>query len=148
VADRSNASVDIFSSATNTFVGRIGGTLHLFSGQTASNATSGPDGVVVVNLPGQHQLWAGNGNSTLLGFDLPSGTQFTTITTGPTTDLRVDEMAFAPTTKTLLAANNAAPTPFLTLVDTTTNAILKKIPFDGTNGTPNAIRGRHRAVRL
>jgi hypothetical protein len=58
VADRSNASVDIFSSASNTFVGRIGGTGQLFSGQTQSNATSGPDGVVVVNLPGQHQVWA------------------------------------------------------------------------------------------
>jgi hypothetical protein len=37
VADRSNASVDIFSAITDTFVGRIGGTGHLFSGQQASN---------------------------------------------------------------------------------------------------------------
>jgi len=60
VADRSNASVDIFSAITNTFVGRIGGSGGLFTGQTATTSTSGPDGVVVV--PGQ-QVWAGNGNS-------------------------------------------------------------------------------------
>ena len=68
VADRSNASVDIFSAQTNTFVGRIGGTanLNLFSGQQATTSTSGPDGVVVINMPGQHQVYAGNGNSTVL----------------------------------------------------------------------------------
>jgi WD40 repeat protein len=141
VADRSNASVDIFSSATNSFVDRIGGSGHLFSGQTASNDTSGPDGVVVVNIPGQHQVWAGNGDSTLKGFDLPSHTQFANIATGTPSDNRVDEMAFDPNTKVLVAANNAAATPFLTLVDTTNNGIIKKIPFDGTNKTPVATGG-------
>ena len=33
VADRSNASVDIFSAATNSFVGRIGGTGQVLGGQ-------------------------------------------------------------------------------------------------------------------
>jgi WD40 repeat protein len=144
VADRSNASVDIFSSASNTFVGRIGGSGQLpplFSGQQASNATSGPDGVVVVNLPGQHQVWAGNGDSTLKGFNIPSNTLFATIPTGTPSQNRVDEMAFDPNTKVLVAANNAAPVPFITLVNTTTNAIIKQVPFDGTNSTPNAIAG-------
>src|SRR5206468_9439110 len=67
VADRSNAAVDIFSAQTNTFVGRIGGSGNLFTGQQATTSISGPDGVVVVNLPGQHQVYAGNGNSTVLG---------------------------------------------------------------------------------
>src|ERR1035437_4974044 len=40
VADRSNAAVDIFSAINNSFVGRIGGTGNLFSGQTSSNNTS------------------------------------------------------------------------------------------------------------
>jgi len=59
VADRSNAAVDVFSAITNSYVGRIGGSAQLFSGQTASNDTSGPDGVQVINLPGQHQVYAG-----------------------------------------------------------------------------------------
>lgn len=141
VADRSNASIDIFSSATNSYVGRIGGSGQLFSGQQASNATSGPDGVVVINLPGQHQVWAGNGDSTLKGFNLPAGTQIANIPTGLASDNRVDEMAFDPNTKRIMAANNAAPVPFVTLVDTTSNTIVNKIAFDGTNGTPDATAG-------
>src|SRR5215471_4068421 len=51
LADRTNASVDVFSAATNMFVGRIG----MFQGiqptppmAPANNAISGPDGVLVV----------------------------------------------------------------------------------------------------
>ena len=32
VSDRSNASIDVFSSAPNSYVGRIGGAGHLFAG--------------------------------------------------------------------------------------------------------------------
>ena len=148
VADRSNASIDIFSSITDTFVGRIGGTGMLFSGQTGTdNSTSGPDGVVAIDIPGQHQVWAGNGDSTLKAFSLPSGTQLYNIATGPSSDDRVDEMAFDPATKTIMAANNAAsPFPFATLVNTTTGAVIKKITFDGTGGTPVATGGLEQSV--
>lgn len=142
VADRSNASIDIFSALTDSFVGRIGGSGHLFSGQQSSNETSGPDGVVAINIPGQHQVWAGNGDSTLKGFNLPGGSQIFNIATGPATDNRVDEMAFDPVTKTIMASNNAAsPYPFASLVNTTTGAIVKQITFDGTGGTPMATNG-------
>jgi hypothetical protein len=150
VADRSNASVDIFSAATNTFIGRIGGSGHLFSGQTSSNDTSGPDGVQVVNLPAtgmspaQHQVYAGNGNSTLLGFNIVSATTnipLPVLATGTPDQNRVDEMAFDPITRHLLVANNAAPVPFATLIDTKTNSIITKIPFNGTNGAPVAGNG-------
>jgi hypothetical protein len=142
VSDRSNASIDIFSALTDSFVGRIGGSGHVFVGQQASNATSGPDGLVVINSGGQHEVWAGNGDSTLKGFSLPSGTQLFNIPTGPSSDDRVDEMAYDPVTKTIMAANNAAsPFPFATLVNTTTGAIIKQITFNGTGGTPAATNG-------
>jgi hypothetical protein len=145
VADRSNAAVDIFSAINNSFVGRIGGTGNLFSGQTSSNNTSGPDGVQVVNLLGQHQVYAGNGPSTLLGFNILAPTnnpQFLTLPTGTPNQNRVDEMSFDPNTRHLLVANNAAPgAPFATLIDTKTNSIIAKITFDGTNGTPVASNG-------
>src|SRR5213592_1486670 len=78
LADRSNASVDIFSAQTNSFVGRVGGTGNLFVGiqpkpvnpATINNDISGPDGVVVANFGGAKQLWAGDGPSLLKGFDL------------------------------------------------------------------------------
>jgi len=156
LADRSNASIDIFSAKTNTFVGRIGGSGQLFVGiqppppAAANNDISGPDGVVVVNLPGQHQLWAGDGNSTLKGFNLDNSNAAlpgTPITTGAAaTDKRVDEMAFDPKDQRLLVANNAADPPFATLINTTNNTIATKIPFDGSNNTPIATNGIEQAV--
>ena len=156
LADRSNASVDIFSAKTNTFVGRIGGSGHLFVGQQASNDTSGPDGVVVANFGTSKQLWAGDGPSLLKGFDLntPGFPQLanTPINTGANPPTRVDEMAFDPRDKLLLVANNAADPPFATLVDTTTNSIVPKgkITFDGTNAdghnAPKATNGIEQSV--
>jgi hypothetical protein len=176
LADRSNAAIDIFSAKTNALVGRIGGTGHLFvgiqppppSGQPANNDISGPDGVVVVNLPGQHQVWAGDGFSTLKGFDLNNSNAAipnTPIATGnppnpipiplpimPQTNLgdkRVDEMAFDPKDNRLLVVNNAADIPFATLIDTSDKSnpkILTKVVFDGTKGTPNATGGAEQPV--
>ena len=138
VADRSNASVDIFSAATNTFVGRIGGTGHLFTGQQASNDVSGPDGVVL----GDGKVWAGNGNSTLLSFNIPSNTAaFPPIATGPASANRVDELAFNPANHQILAANNAAAQPFVSYVDTNTGTVTNQVVFNGANGTPNATDG-------
>jgi hypothetical protein len=154
LGDRSNAAVDIFSAATNSFVGRFGGSGGLFSGiqppppAPPNNDISGPNGVLVVNQSGQHVLWAGNGDSTLKAFNLdaPGNPQIANIATGTPADKRVDEMAFAPGFNRLAVANNAADTPFLTLVNTATNTIAQKIVFDGTDGTPNATNGIEQAV--
>src|SRR5260370_24535488 len=59
IADRSNASVDIFSGSSLTFLGRAIG----FSGQTGVNNTSGADGVLTVTSGGVTTLFAGDGNS-------------------------------------------------------------------------------------
>jgi len=111
-------------------------------------------------------VWAGNGDSTLKGFDLTSPNLLcltplcsppprsalaqlsgTPIVTAPTSANRVDEMAFDPKDHLLLAVNNAAsPSPFATLVDTSNNSIVKKIVFDGTNNTPNATGGAEQPV--
>ncbi len=164
VADRSNAAVDVFSAATNTFVNRVGGTIpgdgQLFTGQKPSNDVSGPDGVLVARFslggtPQNPQLWAGNGDSTLKGFDLTSANLFipnsaaaqlsgTPINTGGTA--RVDEMAFDPRDHLLAVSNNADTPPFLTIVDASTHAIVKKVPFDGSGGAPNATNGLEQSV--
>jgi hypothetical protein len=148
VADRSNASVDLFSGATDKMVGRVGGSGQLFVGQVSSNAKSGPDGVVIGN---PNQLWAGDGNSTLKAFSItPSPFSYSPIS--PTTNLgssgintggssRVDEMAFDPADHIVAAANNADSPPFVTLVNANTSAIIKQIKFDGTGGTPSGVTG-------
>jgi hypothetical protein len=153
LGDRSNAAVDIFSAATNSFVGRVGGSGGLFSGiqpnlQMPNNDISGPNGVLVVNQPNDHVLYVGNGDSTLKAFNLAvaGNPQIANIATGPATDKRVDEMSFAPSLQRLVVANNAADKPFLTVVDTNNNSIVTKIVFDGTNGTPNATNGLEQSV--
>jgi WD40 repeat protein len=116
VADRSNASVDIFSGASFTFVGRATG----FTGQGATTSVSGADGVLTVTVGGKTTLYAGDGNSTLKVFDAtnpvaPSLLQ--TISTSGT--FRVDEMAYSPLTHQVLVANNADAPAFGTLFATT-----------------------------
>ena len=65
IADRSNASVDIFSGSSLTFLGRATG----FTGQQANNITSGADGVLTVTSGGVTTLYAGDGDSTLKVFN-------------------------------------------------------------------------------
>src|SRR4051794_12605304 len=115
IADRSNASVDIFSGSSLTFLGRATG----FTGQTGNNNTSGADGVLTVTSGGITTLYAGDGNSTLKVFNAtnPAAPSLvTSISTGGTT--RVDEMAFSPLTGQVLAANNAQTPAFGNLFST------------------------------
>jgi hypothetical protein len=108
IADRSNASVDIFSGSSLTFLGRAIAPPPGFSGQQATTSTSGPDGVLTVTSAGVTTLYAGDGNSTLKVFDAtnPAAPVFLqSISTGGAT--RVDEMAYSPSSHQVLAANNA-----------------------------------------
>src|ERR1700736_3615187 len=65
IADRSNASVDIFSGSSLTFLGRATG----FTGQAATTSTSGGDGVLTVTSAGTTTLYAGDGLSNLRVFN-------------------------------------------------------------------------------
>jgi hypothetical protein len=116
IADRSNASVDIFSGSSNTFLGRATG----FTGQQATTSVSGADGVLTVTSGGITTLYAGDGNSTLKVFNAtnPAAPVFQqSISTGGTT--RVDEMAYSPLTHQVLAANNAETPAYGNLFATT-----------------------------
>jgi hypothetical protein len=116
VADRSNASVDIFSGSSLTFLGRATG----FTGQQATTSISGADGVLTVTSGGITTLYAGDGNSTLKVFNATNPTApslLQTISTGGAT--RVDEMAFSPLTQQVLAANNAETPAYGNLFSTT-----------------------------
>jgi hypothetical protein len=115
IADRSNASVDIYSGSSLTFLGRADG----FTGQTGNNNTSGADGVLTVTSNGITTLYAGDGSSTLRVYNAtnPAAPVFQqSISTGGTT--RVDEMAYSPLTQQVLAANNAESPAFASLFST------------------------------
>ncbi len=145
IADRSNAAVNVFSAATNTYVTRIGG----FVGAAATTSRSGPDGVLVVNGGGLHQLWAGDGNSTLQGFSIGANHTYTPLPGSPLAtggSLRVDELAYNPTNQRLLVTNNADSPPFSTLVNAATNTLGPRTAFNGVAGVAppayNAITGK------
>jgi DNA-binding beta-propeller fold protein YncE len=107
-----------------------------FVGATGNNDTSGPDGVMTVS---HHEVWAGDGNSTVKVIDLFSQQVTHTISTGGTN--RADEMCLDPRHHLVLVANNADSPPFASLISTTSYTVVKKIPFDGTNGAPNSNNG-------
>jgi hypothetical protein len=137
LADRSNAGVDEFDAATHVFLRRFGG----FVGQKFSDAAqtvadndhSGPDGVVAIRK--RHQVWAGDGDSTVKVIDLRKGAVIDAISTGGTA--RADEMAFDPKDELLLAVNNAEDPPFATLIAVKPpRKALARITFDATLGKP------------
>jgi hypothetical protein len=171
IADRSNASVDVFSAKTDTFVGRIGGgtgvggsPAPLFVGFSGATATSGPNGVVIGDSggpSGTHNLYAGNGNSTLVGLNIggitlgnpttpnPPALPNMPLNTGGT--MRVDEMSFGrldANTSRVLAANNAEAVPFVTLVNTSSNTdtVITKLLANGAAGQLPAANGIEQSV--
>ena len=134
LADRTNKSIDVINTQTNTLVKQL---FANFAGNTGNNNTSGPDGVMIID---HTQVWAGDSPSLLKIIDLNSGALLNTISTGG--QFRVDEMCFDPVHRIAMMANNADTPPFATFVSANPgNAILKKINFDGSNGTPNATNG-------
>ncbi len=137
IADRSNASVDIISGSSLTVVGQAQG----FTGQGATTSVSGADGVVAVTVAGTTTLYAGDGNSTLKVFNVtnpaaPSLLQ--TISTGGA--FRVDEMAYAPATHQVIAANNADAPAFATIFSTTNGTTPVSIQTTGIK-VPGAAAG-------
>jgi hypothetical protein len=135
LGDRTNKAVDVIDTDTNTVLVQLG--KGSFKGATGNNDTSGPDGVLIVR---HREVWAGDGDSTFKVIDLFSQQITHTISTGGTK--RVDEMCHDPRDHLVMMANNAeTPFPFASLVSTKTYAVVKKITFDGTGGTPKAVNG-------
>jgi hypothetical protein len=144
IADRSNASVDIFSGSTLQFLGRATG----FTGQVAGhNELSGADGVATVTLGGVTTLYAGDGDSTLKVFNAtnPASPQFLqAIGTGGTAapgggPTRVDELAFSPANGGLILAANNAETPAYANLFSTNGGAPHFAALTFPNGPPNAI---------
>jgi hypothetical protein len=137
LADRTNASVDFFDARDNTFVGRVGPFKGVvLTNGVANNNLSGPDGVIIV---GNSEVWAGDGDSTVKVIDTATFKIVDTISTHG--QFRCDEMSWDSADHILAVANNADTPPFLTLINTDTHEILKKIVFDGSGGSPDATNG-------
>lgn len=149
LGDRTNQAVDVIDTSTNSVLTQLKGG---FVGPTGNNDTSGPDGVLIV---GHREVWVGDapcatgsahpvqcaplGSSSVKVINLFSQQLTHTIFTGGVA--RSDELCLDPRHHLVLVANNADPTPFASLISTTTYTVVKKIPFDGTNGAPKSNNG-------
>jgi hypothetical protein len=148
LGDRTNQAVDVVDIETNTVLTQLKAG---FVGASGNNDTSGPDGVLIVR---HREVWVGDAPCTGAGFPTPCAPMGTssvkvidlfnqqlthTIFTGGSA--RADELCFDPRNNLVLVANNADTPPFASLISTKTYSVVKKIPFDGTNGAPNSNNG-------
>jgi hypothetical protein len=133
LGDRSNAAVDFFDTASNTFIDRVGGFVGARKDATGTvnNDISGPDGVAVVN---HREVWAGDGDSTVKVVDIKTRKVTDTIKTNG--KFRADEMAWDPRDRILMVTNPADDPPFVTFISTDTgHKVLGQLQFpDATAG--------------
>jgi len=135
IADRSNAGIDIFDTQRKTFVGRVGGFVGVKTDANgrAVNNMSGPNGVAFD--PVKHQLWVGDGDSTVKVIDVSSEPKLVaTVKTGG--EKRADELTVDPRDGIVLVGNNADKPTFVTFISTNPgHAILGKVAMpDATDG--------------
>src|ERR1700704_653550 len=111
-ANRSNGTVDVFSTKTDKLIGQVGGFVGPVLGPTGTvnNNKSGPAGVLAFG----DEAWGGDGDSTVKVIDLKTMKVVDTIATGGTT--RLDEMAFDPVDQIFIGVNNAETPPYATLI--------------------------------
>lgn len=134
--------IEIIDAEHDTRIGSITG----FVGQQGRRL-SGPNGVVVIDKRGESgageghdrkELWAGDGvlkggESTVKVVDLETNKIVATISTHG--NHRADELAFDPTDKIILVANDAdVPTPFVTFISTETRTVLGTLFYPQSTG--------------
>ena len=115
--------IDVVDAKHDQFLFSIPG----FAGNTGNRFTSGPAGVLVIH--GEHELWAGDGDSTAKVVDLedaPNATPFAIPTGGK---FRADELAYDPADHIILIANDADTPPFVTFISQEHRRVLGSISY-------------------
>ncbi len=123
LADRDNFGIDIVDTTNDTVVSVARGG---FVGVQPGSNTSGPNGVLVTTKP--HQIYAGDGNSTVKVFRLnvlgDTATFLTSVKTGDANHIgvkRADELAYDPDDQLVLVANDDPTELFLTFISVDPN---------------------------
>jgi YVTN family beta-propeller protein len=131
--DRTNAAVDVFDTQSGKQVAQIKGTgANAFAGQGASNGVSGPDGINPVG----NLLYVGDVNSVKI-IDPASNTVVKTIQVG-TQGVRADEACVDPVHNQYMIATPEASTPYVTIINTQTQAVVANVTFTDPSGNPSA----------
>jgi hypothetical protein len=131
LADRTNNAIDLVDSATDTFLGFIGKGHYTGArpcpGQPAEmRLCAGPNGVITDGLG---HVWAGDGDANIIEADATKpGTSI--IRSIPTEGKgRIDEFAYDPIHRILLAENDGDFPPYITFVNVTNGKILGRYTY-------------------
>jgi hypothetical protein len=92
-----------------------------------ANAIFGPAGAVA--LPREHEVWIGDGDSTVKVINTDTNTITHVISTGGTA--RADELAYDPVDHLILIANDRDNPAFISFISQRTYAVVKKLNYDG-----------------
>jgi hypothetical protein len=114
------ARVLVFDTEKNQLVNTIVG--------TGANAVFGPAGAVA--LPREHEVWIGDGDSTVKVINTDTNAITHVISTGGTA--RADELAYDPVDHLILIANDRDNPAFVTFISQRTYSVVKKLNYDGT----------------
>ena len=128
IADRSNAGIDIFDTQKKVFVGRVAGFVGVKrdANGRAVNNMSGPNGVAFD--PVRHELWVGDGDSTVKVIDVAANPAKLVATIDTGGQKRADELTVDTKDGVVLVGNNADKPTFVTLISTKPgHAIIAKI---------------------
>ena len=130
LADRTNNAIDLVDSATDTFLGFIGRGHYTGSRPCPDNPKelrlcAGPNGVVTDGLG---HVWAGDGDANIIETNDKPGT--TIIRSIPTNGKgRIDEFAYDPTDRILMAENDGDSPPYVVFVSVTDGSVLVRYVY-------------------
>jgi len=130
LADRTNNAIDVVDSATDTFLGFIGRGHYTGSrpcpGQPRElRLCAGPSGVVTDDLG---HVWAGDGDANIIeADDKPSTTIIRSIPTNGKG--RIDELAYDPRDRILMAENDGDSPPYIVFVSVTDGSVLGRYVY-------------------
>lgn len=131
LADRTNNAIDLVDSATDTFVGFIGrghytGTRPCPGQPKELRLCSGPNGVVTDDLG---HVWAGDGDGDIIEADAtkPGTSIIRSIATGGKG--RLDELAYDPTDRVLMAENDGDSPPYVIFVSVNDGSVLSRYVY-------------------
>lgn len=105
-------------------------------------AIFGPAGVVA--LPRTHEVWIGDGDSTVKVISTDTNKITHVISTGGTA--RADELAHDPVDHLIVIANDRDNPAFISFISTQTYSVVKKLPYDGTQSAPLQTGGLEQPV--
>jgi hypothetical protein len=125
LADRHNDGVHVIDLNTNAETTIITGFVQSYVNGTIDNDISRLDGLVV--LPDRKEMYVGDGGGPVKVIDLTTNTIVSKIVTGGAK--RIDELAYDPTTNTMVVTSPAEDIPMLTVISATKRTVLGHISF-------------------